>query len=202
MKWNDRTCLSFETHLSAAVEFDLPGLNGLSMKRLTTHTPMTADYAIEVYIEATREPVLGNFRYNKFWEMNLHSTATCRNCMYMQWFTVKHTLFWTSLFWNVPVIKWFTATTVNSTMKYVLINFIYSIMINIKGLVCGKKFANNLEKNFCTQMKVDCTGITQSLNALIIWIYFIESQWKFWWIDSFNNVYDKIYRWIVCHRNT
>lgn len=27
---------------------------------------MTADYAIEVYIEATREPVLGNFRYNKF----------------------------------------------------------------------------------------------------------------------------------------
>lgn len=42
----------------AAVEFDLPGLNGLSMKRLTTHTPMTADNAIEVYIEATREPVL------------------------------------------------------------------------------------------------------------------------------------------------
>lgn len=118
MKWNDRTCLSFETHLSAAVEFDLPGLNGLSMKRLTTHTPMTADYAIEVYIEATREPVLGNFRYNKFWEMNLHSTATCRNCMYMQWFTVKHTLFWTSLFLDVPVIKWFTATKFHNEIRF------------------------------------------------------------------------------------
>lgn len=59
MKWKDRTCLSFETHLSAAVEFDLPGLHGLSIKRLTTHTSMTADNAIEVYIEATREPVLG-----------------------------------------------------------------------------------------------------------------------------------------------
>lgn len=42
----------------AAVEFDLPGLHGLSIKRLTTHTSMTADNAIEVYIEATREPVL------------------------------------------------------------------------------------------------------------------------------------------------
>lgn len=42
----------------AAVEFDLPGLNGLSMRRLTTHTSMTADNAIEVYTEATREPVL------------------------------------------------------------------------------------------------------------------------------------------------
>ncbi|XP_052689658.1 uncharacterized protein LOC128167784 [Crassostrea angulata] len=42
----------------AAVEFDLPGLSGLSMRRLTTHTPMTADNAIEVYTEANREPVL------------------------------------------------------------------------------------------------------------------------------------------------
>lgn len=77
MKWKNRTCLSFETLLSAAVEFDLPGLNGLSMRRLTTHTPMTADNAIEVYTEATREPVLGKKKC--IVGVEIQSISKCRN---------------------------------------------------------------------------------------------------------------------------
>lgn len=82
--WNEKiepSCLSFETHLSAAVEFDLPGLDGLSMRRLTTHTPMTADNAIEVYAEATREPVLGKKKC--IVGVEIQSISKCRNLYYV-----------------------------------------------------------------------------------------------------------------------